>query len=170
MPRIRPRRGSRRGMELSKPLLRVYTPEASGRPRERLSSRERFAHPAAVREASLVGIQTRADRSQGTGAGFHMCPCSGWVTPSTDLVDAITRSSGASLSVRICRTFTRASPVCPRARSFIRMADFLAQSFISGWGDAMPSRSAEGDRPCQPNKRHRSWSTPSGRPPRKCKG
>src|SRR6266571_1086490 len=34
------------------------------------------------------------DRSQATGAGFHMCPCSGWVTPSTDLVDAITRSSG----------------------------------------------------------------------------
>src|SRR5205807_10158517 len=98
MPRIRPRRGSRRGMELSKPLLRVYTPEASGRPRERLSSRERFAHPAAVREASLVGIQTRADRSQGTGAGFHMCPCSGWVTPSIDLVDAITRSSGHRLA------------------------------------------------------------------------
>src|SRR5438309_10237296 len=98
MPRIRPRRGSRRGVEWSKPLLRVYTPEASVRPRERLSSRERFAHPAMVREASLVGIQTRADRSQGTGAGFHMCPCSGWVTPSTDLVDAITRSSGHRLA------------------------------------------------------------------------
>src|SRR5437016_5962211 len=37
------------------------TPEASGRLRERLSSRERFAHPAAVREASLVGIETRAE-------------------------------------------------------------------------------------------------------------
>src|SRR5213080_3247403 len=61
MPRIRPRRASRRGVELSKPFLRVYTPEASGRLRERLSSRERFAHPAAVREASLVGIQTRAE-------------------------------------------------------------------------------------------------------------
>src|SRR6266705_1414448 len=52
--------GSRRGVELSKPLLRVYTSEASGRLTEGLSSRERFAHPAAVREASLVRIQTRA--------------------------------------------------------------------------------------------------------------
>ena len=170
MPRIRPRRGSRRGVELSKPLLRVYTPEASVRPRERFSSRERFAQPAAVREASLVGIQARADRSQATGAGFPMCQCSGWVTPFHRSCRRDDEVVGASISVRICGTFTQASPVCPRARSFIRTADFLAQSFISGWGDAMPSRSAEGDRPCQPNKRHRSWSTPSGRPPRKCKG
>src|SRR5438132_5273642 len=77
MPRIRPRRGSQRGVELSKPLLRVYTPEASVRPRERLASRERFAHPAAVREASLVGIQTRADRSQATGAGIPYVPVFG---------------------------------------------------------------------------------------------
>jgi len=34
------------------------------------------------------------DRSQATRAGFHKRPCSGGVTPSTDLVDAITRSSG----------------------------------------------------------------------------
>ena len=113
---------------------------------------------------------TRADRSQATGAGIPYVPVFGLGHPFHRSCGRDDEVVGASLSVRTCRTFTQASPVCPRARSFIRTADFLAQSFISGWGDAMPSRSAEGDRPCQPNKRHRSWSTPSGRPPRKCKG
>src|SRR5438132_6061641 len=54
--------------------------------------------PDAVREASLVGIQPGPIEAKPRAPEFHMCPCSGWVTPSTDLVDAMTRSSGHRLA------------------------------------------------------------------------
>src|SRR5207244_3545276 len=151
MPRIRPRRGSRRGVELSKPFLRVYTPEASGRLRERLSSRERFAHPAAVREASLVGIQTRAEIEAKPRGPDSISARVRVGSPLPPILS--TRSQGRRGIARRPHVQYLHPGVAgiPRARSFICTADFLAQSFISGEADAMRLRSTEGDRPCQPN-------------------